>query len=1036
MQQNPAFGNMPVNPIHRTMQTTALPFSVNPIVDLMTMFYAGERLSPRPQSGTTQGLYDAYYLRQQTMQMRAAQQQALASSMPLARLGGINTDSPIFQMMAGLAGDPNGAVANFISPWIGGNPMKAQMGYLANLNTQAMTTFGRTGSITLPETSRMMHELNRFAYHHKAIGVADLRQNQADIMRVAGNHGGIMSDQIASMFGQDGRINQGSYDQFRTGYSKAADLNSKLANTTDPKQVENIQKAMINAFTDEKTKKALETAFAKGGSGKQLSEEVEKVLQIKKMNSLLGGTLASHITDQNNLGRMRPTGINYQNTMGLNLEDFSGAFTTLATAKLFDKSTTHKDFLRSAPADLIDAAKGLFGNDKSGAEAMAELQEMLGVSFFNAGNLSESSKLTDSIRNLKALARNADISLEAMIGLVKDANRISSQIQGLQYLGGKENVRLVDDVVRRATAIAGAASNDYVRRQGGMPGVVAGQMEATFSAVSQPISRQVAALAYQFRDNAQAQQAIAQYIQSDNMHNAGGFSQLVRRLSGVTGMATSQLLQASQNTTAQNMGTRMNPTGFRHLGESAVANRFIRDLNRVGHLSRMGSNYGQRLIDQLAAKGQIDPDELLANPIISQSPQLLRFVEANKGILANALMQRSPAGRRVLHELDQATKQDRIMEEFINKNYGHLNAPAGQAMLDQMFKMGPDGRFTDFFKPLIDGTGTNLADLQRVAENSAVIHNATTFQQVNERATFFDPNTGRVLGAEATAALKRELAGYNDTSHVNNVVSKLARSTGVSESELLEKMNSFKTETKDANGRIISIEEQRNNYITQLAQNAGLTAEQTERFRRMNHADAAKKLRELGLAGVNMNDLDAVKGGLRAKHRNIVVDLALKKGYAKVDERLAATIKPNTIKGYADLERAALQDSQNKGSKTLSLNDVLTGNFDPASEAGKRMMEARNKFLKGHIGDKRADETDEAYFARGMENKVVKQFVTRTAELAKKAGVIKNIGQQAGGAPTDTLPTSMKKLTELMDKLPGLLTALTTALQEATKTTP
>lgn len=1019
-----------MNNIHRTMQMSALPFSVNPLVDFMTMMYAGDRLSARPQPGTTQGLYDAYFLRQQTMQMRAAQQQALAGSMPLARLGGINTQSPVFQMMAGFAGDPNGPVANFISPWIGGNPMKAQMGYLANLNTQAMTTFGRTGSITLPETSRMMHELNRFAYNHKALGTTDLRQNQADLLRTAGNHGGIMQAQMASMFGQDGMINQGAYDKFRTGYSKAADLNSKLADATNPRQVEEITKAMVNAFTDSKTKEALKTAFADGSkTGKQLSEEAEKALQIKTMNNLLGGAVASHITDQTNLGVMRPTGINYQNTMGLNLEDFSGAFTTLATAKLFGKGTTHKDFLGAKPADMIDAAKGLFGNNLSGGEAMQELSDLLGVSSVNLGDSGDSSKLTDSLRNLKALGRNADIAIEAMVGLVRDANRVASQTEGLQYLGGKENIKLVDDVVRRATAIAGASSNDYVRRQGGMPGVVAGQMEATFSAMSQPISRQVAALAYQYRGNGQAQQAIEQYLKTDGMHNAGGFSQLVHRLSGVTGMATSQLLQSSMNTTAQNMGMRMNPEGFRKLGESAVADRFLRDLNRVGRLSGAGVGYGDRLIDALASKGQIDPDELLSNPLISQSPQLLQFVQSNKGILANGLMQRSRVGRGVLTQLSEATAADRTMEDFINKNYGHLNAPAGQAMLNELFKMGPDGRFTDFFRPLVDGPG--LADLRRVAENSAAINGATTFQQVSERATFYEAN-GKALGADASQKLKSELAGYSDPS---NTVSKLARAAGLSESELLEKMGSFKTEIKDHNNRTITVEEQRNSYIDGLASNIpGMTLAQRDAFKSMDHSEKAKKLRELGLAGVNMSDLGAVKGGLMTKHRRIAADLAMQKGFDKVDSRLSDVIKAKPVKGYEDLERAALQDSQTKGSKTLSLNDVLSANFDANTEAGKRMMEARNKFLKGYVGEKRRDETDDAYFARAMDNRDVKQFVTKTSQLAKQAGTVRGMAADAAGSPTDSLPTSMKKLTELMDKMPDLLKGLTNAIQEATKT--
>lgn len=1019
---------MPVNNINRTMQMSALPFSVNPLVDFMTMMYAGDRLSPRPQPGTTQGLYDAYFLRQQTMQMRAVQQQALATSMPLARLGGINTQSPVFQMMAGFASDPNGPLANFISPWIGGNPMKAQMGYMANLNTQAMTTFGRTGAITLPETSRMMHELNRFAYNHKALGKADLRQNQADILRMAGNQSQLMRSQVDSMFGNDGFINKGAYDTFRTGYSKAADLNNRLADAS-PNQVEAITKAMVNAFTDSKTKEALKTAFADGSkTGKQLSEEAEKVLQIKEMNNLLGGTLASHITDQENLGVMRPTGINYKNTMGLNLEDFSSAFTTLATAKLFGKGTTNADFLGSRPADMIDAAKGMFGNNLSGGEAMQELSNLLGVSSVNLGDAGDSSKLTASLRNFKALGRNADIAVEALIGLVHDANRVASQTEGLRYLGGKENIKLVDEVVRRATGMAGAASNDYVRRQGGMPGLVANQMEATFSAMSQPISRQVAALSYQYQGNAGAQALINQFLNTEGVHNAGGFSQLVHGLSRQTGVATTALTQASMNSTAQNLGMRMNPEGFRKLGESAVADRFLRDVNRVGWLSGAGRNYGDRLINALSKNGQIDPDALLANPLISQSPQLLQFVEANKNMLATGLMHRSENGRATLRRLAEATASDRQMEEYVNQNYGHLNAPAGQAMLNELFKMGPDGRFSDFFKPLVDAQG--LGDIREIAINSSAINGATTLQQVAQRSKFYKLD-GK-YDADLTARRQTELGSYADT---NNTVSKLARAAGLSESELLEKMGSFHTEIKGADGVMISPEKQRDQFIDGLASNiTGMTPTQRDAFKRMDHAGKAKMLRDMGLAGVNMSDLAAVKGGLEAGHRRIVSNKIVQPGLQRIDKDFNKVASETKVKGYNALLETANTHGKTAMSNALNVNDLLNGNFDATTQAGKEMMSARNQFIKENIGEKRAGEDDAAYFARAMANPEFKQFAARTSKFANDAGGIRDIGARAAGGATDSLPVSMKKLTDLVDKMPAVIEKLTAAIQEATKT--
>ncbi|NBQ70964.1 MAG: hypothetical protein EBU46_19885, partial [Nitrosomonadaceae bacterium] len=359
---------------------TALPFSTgSSAADFMIMAKYGPNLAPRPQPGTTQGLYDAMYLRQRTLDMRGAGLNALATSMPFARLGGVNQQSMAFQAIGGFLSDPNGPAANFLSPFIGGNPMKAQMGLYANLNTQAMSTFGRMGPVSLPETSSMMHSLNHFAYNYRARSNADLGIGRADVLRMAGREG--LSDRIGGLFAGD-KIDVGRYDVERGRNRRLAGLQDQLGETNNANRIDSIKKQMVDAFTDPKTKEALEKAFTKGaGKGKETAEEVEKVLKIKTMNQMLSGVVAGHINDQNNIGKMLPSGINYGHTMGINLEDFTSAFTSAASNKLFSKSGSFEKFLGTGKAGtLLDSLKGIFGNDRSGNELMEGLSDILGNS--------------------------------------------------------------------------------------------------------------------------------------------------------------------------------------------------------------------------------------------------------------------------------------------------------------------------------------------------------------------------------------------------------------------------------------------------------------------------------------------------------------------------------------------------------------------------------------------------------------------------------------------------------------------------------
>lgn len=141
----------------------------NPIADMLGMLMMGHSFAPTPQGN--QSVYDSYLIRERSRQFLNIQQTAFANNM-MFRAAGFNPQSGAM-LGAGLAfGGPDGLGTRLVAPFVGGNPVAAQMGLYANLTGQTMGTFGRIGNVGAGETTKMMNELYKGFYRQKEIDPA------------------------------------------------------------------------------------------------------------------------------------------------------------------------------------------------------------------------------------------------------------------------------------------------------------------------------------------------------------------------------------------------------------------------------------------------------------------------------------------------------------------------------------------------------------------------------------------------------------------------------------------------------------------------------------------------------------------------------------------------------------------------------------------------------------------------------------------------------------------------------------------------
>ena len=571
------------------------------------MMLMGRQLHPLPQPGTNQTVYDAFWRRGRDMEMLQLRNDAIANMMIAQKMGGINQNSMLFQAGAGFINNPDGPFARMMSPIIGGNPIQASMGAFANLRGMNMSAFGTTRDISTQQVKDLIgHSLYQNFYKNKEVGQADIDRSRKDLLHFASKRGVQWNEeQIGHLFGTTGDVNKGSkeYGAFQSLNAtvnkldeafKRADLSTKAGKAA----AQDLGKEIVKGIEDPNTQRQLGEAFSKAiekgdyNTLKKATAPISDVADRLKLYSSLTG----------DRGKMVPTSIDFAKTWGFNLEDLTSGFYTAASNRMVGGRRgvvgSGEDFFKNAPRAMA-AARGLFGNNLSGAETVNAMSEFAGVSDVNLTNPSHVSKIGDLMRDIKAIARNANISVEAMIETVNKGKMIAANTPGLQHLGGMELGRMAVGATTNAMVMASMMTNGSLRRMGGTQGLMQNQYEGQLEKMSSPITQQLGAMYMYFRGNARMQKQILDYGQNGYVTQQG-LNEFVAKVANTPGALKPGQSRydlygyITSNEWAQREGVRLAP------GLADTANRAtMQQLRQAAYMNVGGGAAGQAALNAM-----------------------------------------------------------------------------------------------------------------------------------------------------------------------------------------------------------------------------------------------------------------------------------------------------------------------------------------------------------------------------------------------------------------------------------------------------
>lgn len=489
-----------------------------------------------PVSDNGQSMYEAMLQRNRSTDFMNLQRSGLMNNGMLNRVG-LGSHPALGQLS--VMASPDSALARTISPFIGGNPMAAQMQVYAGLaGAGVMGNFGRMGAISAGETENVMQSLENRFYTQQAYGgpkgvKEELKERGKEAFRSIAR--GPDANKIFADLGFSG-VEVGKFGRLN---AKGEQVLKNFDITAD-----NPDNRIIDAQKSARTGNAsmlsaeLDSAL-KEGEGKIDEKTQKRILdRVQKTLHLSGEELDKFKTEDTRgvRGRFKPEidvaafraemaklkestpfdllreedaaafktggltkGFNFEKSRGFKLEDFTSGFIKAADLRMLGDrkgqsiAAGMSDFTGSA-GGALSAARAVFGN-KSGAELVAKISNIAGPEV-NLGTQEGADKVEGLLRKVNATARVAGLSIKTMLSIIDAGKQLAANHPALHSTSSEAIANLAMKAVGTAVALGSTMSAADYRRAGGGQGIATQEMKTALEFAAGPVGGTIAAAYY------------------------------------------------------------------------------------------------------------------------------------------------------------------------------------------------------------------------------------------------------------------------------------------------------------------------------------------------------------------------------------------------------------------------------------------------------------------------------------------------------------------------------------------------------------
>jgi len=667
----------------------------------------GQNYMPSSENG--QSMHDAMLQRNRSTEFMNLQRSGFMNNGLAKRLGA--GGNPVLGMLSGMA-SPDSALARTMSPFVGGNPMAAQMQVYAGLaGAGTMGNFGRMSPISAGETEGVMQSLEKKFYKTQAYEGAggvreEINQQGKDALRKIAkgpNANKVFADlglsgitvddkgdiqakgkEIISNFNvaDDGEMTKKMDTQALVKKSQSSGFAAELDNMLKQeggKPDKDLRDALLA-----KVKKTLGLAEAEVKKFKNKKGEVDVSALRTEINALSSATPLTTLRDQAKAAQKAggaTKGFDFENSRGFKLEDFTSGFVKAADLRMLGNqkgkgvAASAGEFAEAA-GGAMSAARSVFGN-LSGSELVGKISNVAG-SEADLGSTEGAGKVEDLLRKVNSTARTAGISIKTMLAIIDAGKQLASNHPALQSSSSAAISELSMKAVGTAVSLGSTMSATDYRKAGAAQGIASNQIRTAQEYAAGPVGSTIAT-AY-FGATEEQKKKLDALVKDTPVTGRSLDQGLRAKMAEVRGMSAGELARlARDNPELVNESMKDTHTANQTYGAatSAFTSATLETLERRG----LSTKKLEELYKE--SNGDFSAVEFQIHRKLSTPNERRTFEHAKLGIqerLANSM--RSPGEKTANQEFEALRNQGADDEKLMDKKYASRYAPIITQALD------------------------------------------------------------------------------------------------------------------------------------------------------------------------------------------------------------------------------------------------------------------------------------------------------------------------------------------------------------------
>jgi hypothetical protein len=382
-------------------------------------------------------------------------------------------------------------------------------------------------------------------------------------------------------------------------------------------------------------------------------------------------------------------GFNFEQSRGFKIEDFTSAFNKAAETRLIGTSSgvavsdRMAAFSKNA-GGALDAARSLFGSDKSGAELVSKINDLLGGATKDLSTADGSAEIEKILRDAKSTARVAGLSIETMLSIIESTKELAKNNPQLQFMSGSTSLQIGMKATQTAAALGAVMSSEDYRKAGGSQAIVADQITGTQEFMQSGAGTTVARLLAATKvANPEAYSKIRQLVEENGGAVSGRFIE-------------NTLMPAVMQSTGWNLMTLNDISSNKFLGQQALKDEdisnFVAGIAEESVAESAWQGFEVRGLSkedaiaqwQEAKKKGISFSEFKNSVMLPLADEGLQTVLAKAGGLFDADFLLSAESPEMRKNIEDKIKRNRERDQAMAKEMASLNAPIVTQFVDAL----------------------------------------------------------------------------------------------------------------------------------------------------------------------------------------------------------------------------------------------------------------------------------------------------------------------------------------------------------------